>query len=141
MQNRGILDGEMQESQEIEMTLPLRVPVSKRKMFSLTLNEYRNAHYQVLSKAKKAYAALVSVELFRNKRHFDCVEIDMTFHPRTKRKWDLDNVACVTAKFLLDALVTNKVIDGDDSRYVKRITARVGEKRENKEVVIKVREI
>lgn len=44
---------------EFELALPLRVAQSKKKDFILNLNNYRNAHYLVLTKAKTRYADLV----------------------------------------------------------------------------------
>jgi hypothetical protein len=40
----------------MQIKLPLDVYYSKKKKFILNLNNYRNAHYRVLSTAKKIYS-------------------------------------------------------------------------------------
>ena len=45
------------------LVLPLTVPVSKNSKFILNLNNYRNAHFLVLSKAKANYSHAVAMML------------------------------------------------------------------------------
>lgn len=47
----------------MNLTLPLTIPVSKNSKFILNLNNYRNAHFLVLSKAKYEYSKVVSTML------------------------------------------------------------------------------
>ena len=116
--------------QELKLTLPTSVMVG-RKRFYFSLNNYRNAHYQTLNKAKKIYSEIVMITVLEaGKQEFDSVEISFTYHPATNRRWDLDNVDAVTRKFVLDALVKCGVLKNDDSGYVHDLTAIVGEKKQ-----------
>jgi hypothetical protein len=47
------------------LNLPLRVPVSKKRDFAINLNEYRNAHFLVLNKAKIVFKSLIQSQLVR----------------------------------------------------------------------------
>ena len=52
------------------VTLPLEVYYSEKKKFILNLNNYRNAHYRVLSIAKKVYTENL-VERIKDYSRFD----------------------------------------------------------------------
>ena len=53
-----------EESQCYVITSPLYVYVGKKK-FMLNMNDYRNAHYQVLNKAKVEYKRLLRDEILQ----------------------------------------------------------------------------
>jgi crossover junction endodeoxyribonuclease RusA len=58
-------------------------------------------------------------QLRHKREHVGTVSIDLTLSPPNKARRDLDN----TLKAIIDFLVSNKIIQEDDSRFVRRITA------------------
>ena len=125
---------------ELKLTLPTSVMVG-RKRFYFSLNNYRNAHYQTLNKAKKAYSEIVMILVLEaGKKTFDCAQVSFTYHPSTRRKWDLDNIDSVTRKFVLDALVHCGVLKDDDSSYIHDLSAKVGGIRKTACVDVIIRE-
>ena len=62
----------------MQVICPLEVWVSSNKKFILNLNNYRNTHFRVLTKAKKEYSALLAPQL-RNKQCFDKVKLHMPY--------------------------------------------------------------
>ena len=113
-----------------------------KKRFYFSLNNYRNAHYQVLNKAKKNYSEIVHILVLKaGRQEFDSVEITFVYHPGTRRKWDLDNIDAVTRKFVIDALVSCGVLKEDDTRYVQKLTALPGEQWETASVEVIIRDL
>lgn len=114
----------------ITLTLPLKVMVTKKsrktskpRFFTLNLNEYRNAHFHVLNKAKREYAKLVQ------KQVEDLALKEMcAFHGRLKLRFvyyhpgfnrvDLANVCSIVDKFTCDALTDLGLWPDDDSRTI-----------------------
>jgi len=123
---------------ELKLTLPTSVMVGKKR-FYFSLNNYRNAHYQTLNKAKVNYSKTVYIRVLEaGKKEFDSAEISFLYHPATKRKWDLDNIDAVTRKFVIDALVSCGVLKDDDAGYIRMLTAVVGEQWETASVEVVV---
>lgn len=96
---------------------PLSVPISSRKRWILNINNYRNAHHQTLSKAKRMYAAMLSDQI-RGLPWFKRAEVFFTLYPSGKRKTDLSNVCSIHDKFAMDAIVTGGKLDDDDMTIV-----------------------
>jgi hypothetical protein len=96
---------------------PLSVPVSKKRKFILNLNNYRGCHYQILSKAKKNYLAIMTNQIIALPK-MDRIKIHYTLYPATKRKTDLDNVISIHKKFLQDALVDLGRIPDDNYKII-----------------------
>ena|SRR3990167_7689083 len=125
------------------LKLPLSVPVSRNKTFILNLNNYRNAHFQVLDKAKKLYvdevrAALPSpVEKFTGQ-----VELTYTLFQPTNRRVDISNPLSVIDKFTCDALTSLGVIPDDSAKYIP-VVIKVwgGVDKENPRAELEIREI
>jgi len=100
--------------------IPLQCNVSTRKKFHFNLNQYRNAHYQVLNKAKRWFTLWVLAQNSNCKR-FDCpVEIHYQFW--LKRRADLMNYGSVVDKFMQDALIKKQIIPDDNVDIVKSLT-------------------
>lgn len=95
---------------------PWYIPISKKKNFIPNLNQYRNTHYLILSKAKNVYAEMIKEQL-ENIEPFRKIKITLIAYPPTKRLFDLDNLA-PHMKFFLDALVSKKIIEDDNYNYV-----------------------
>ena len=104
----------------IEHTIisPLSVPVSKKNKFILNVNNYRNAHYHVLNKAKITYRELISGQL-KSIPELKMIAVTYILSPSSKRKTDLDNVICIHKKFFQDALVLSGKIPDDSYEYIK----------------------
>jgi hypothetical protein len=92
--------------------------ISSKKKFNFNLNQYRNAHYHTLNKAKKFFDTWLSMQNID--AVFDCpVSIYYDIYP--KRKSDLMNYGAVIDKFLQDALVNRGVIPDDNVDVVKSV--------------------
>jgi Holliday junction resolvase RusA-like endonuclease len=96
---------------------PLSVPVSKNKKFIMNLNNYRNAHYQTLNKAKINYKAMVSDQIQKLEKA-EQVSIEYILFPETKRKTDIGNVISIHKKFFEDALTELGIIPDDNYKHV-----------------------
>ena len=96
---------------------PLKVPVSKNKSFILNLNNYRNAHYQTLNKAKINYKAHMW-EQIDGLPVFEAVMITYRLYPGTRRRTDIGNVTSIHQKFFEDALVELGKIKDDDYFHI-----------------------
>jgi len=99
-----------------ELIVPLRTMVGK-KWFSLNLNHFRNAHYQILNQAKKNFKELIRPQLHKLPI-LGKITIHYTIYYKDKRKFDLDNIVSVIAKFTQDALVENGIIEEDNYTIV-----------------------
>jgi len=107
------------------ITCPLSVSVTGRKSFTLNLNNYRNAHYQVLNKAKIAYMAEVRWQVAKM-REYSKVEVIFTVYPKTKRIFDISNVCSIHEKFLMDCIVTLGKLPDDNWKHVLSSTYKYG---------------
>ena len=105
---------------------PLRIRKSQSKDLILNLNVVRNTHYRTLNTAKKNYTTHMGEQL----RHFKGIlraRLLFIIYPKTRRKFDLDNVGSIHAKFFQDALVKHGIIPDDDYEHITEVTFRYGE--------------
>lgn len=104
---------------------PLSVPASGKRKFILNLNTFRNAHYQVLNKAKINYKAIIAEQVLKlpMMRH---ITIHYTLYPGTKRRTDIGNVIAIHRKFIEDALVELGRIPDDNYQHVLGGSERFG---------------
>ena len=105
---------------------PLFVNVSQNNMFILNLNNYRNAHYMVLNKAKIAYKNDIACQLVRLPE-YSLVEVLFKLYPETKRLTDIGNVCSIHEKFFMDALVSIGKLTDDNYKYHSKTTYEFGE--------------
>lgn len=103
------------------ISLPLSVPVSKRKNFSLNLNIYRNAHHMVLNKAKTTFTNQILNQLKRIPQQ-SLISLTYTVFLPNQRKTDISNIGSVTDKFFSDALVEARVIPDDNYTYLNQVS-------------------
>lgn len=101
--------------------LPLSVKVSKNKKFILNLNNYRGAHYQVVTKAKNNYKDLIW-HLIPNIKYDSPVELIYTYFHGRKGRVDISNPCSIIDKFTSDVLSEKKVIPDDNTDFIKRVT-------------------
>lgn len=96
---------------------PLSVPVSSKKKFMLNMNDYRNAHYQVLNKAKVEYKRIMRDEILQLPK-MNVISVDYEITLGDNRRHDGMNIASVTSKFFLDALVEYGILEDDNMKRV-----------------------
>ncbi len=96
---------------------PLRVPVSRNKEFILNLNRFRNTHYQTLNKAKIEYFHMITEQILALPK-FEKIRLSYKVFAKDKRKFDLDNVCSIHAKFFQDSLAELGRIPEDNYLYV-----------------------
>ena len=89
--------------------------VSKKKKTSLSMNCYRNWHYQTSNKIKKA----VSIYLLKYEfPKYDKISIEYTLYFKDKRERDIMNFVSIADKFLLDHLVNPGCLEDDNYKHV-----------------------
>ncbi len=109
----------------VTLILPLEVFYSKKKKFILNLNNYRNAHYRVLSIAKKTYSddRVEMIEKWDDIPRFDNpVDLEYVYYAKSNRRVDVSNPCSIIDKFTCDALVRVGILEDDSSKQIKSIT-------------------
>jgi len=100
--------------------IPLRCPKSSRKYFYFNLNNYRNAHYQVLNRTKRWFLEWFLLKKINQKCPKPPLELNYRIWP--KRKADLGNIGSVLDKYMEDALVKKGIISDDNVDIVQKIS-------------------
>ena len=95
-----------------------------RRMVSLNLNWYRNAHHQISARAKRDFAPILSPVYKMPRFQAQKIRIDYTLVLKTKRRTDRMNWVSVVDKFFLDWLVQLGYIPDDDSEHYVGTTSR-----------------
>lgn len=127
-------------SKSVTIVAPWKIPVSKKKDFYPNLNQYRNAHYQVLSKAKRVYAASLTDQL-KDIEPLKKVVVTLIAYPPTARSFDNDNLA-PHMKFGLDAIVRAGILSDDNYNIVVETRHKVGGiDKENPRVIFLLEEV
>lgn len=103
------------------MSLPLYITNRSNKRKWLTLNNYRNWHYQVSNDIKRRFKADISRML--NFRINGKVKIEYFYFAPDKRTRDLMNVISVVDKFFQDAMVEFGCIESDDLSTVVEVNS------------------
>lgn len=99
------------------VSVPISVPVSKKKKFYLNLNQYRNAHHHTLARAKVNFHELVAPTLgFLPK--FKTIHLGYTLFTGTEQLCDTSNICSIVDKFFSDVLVSCKKIEDDNRKIV-----------------------
>ena len=119
----------------VTLILPLEVFYSKKKKFILNLNNYRNAHYRVLSIAKKTYSDDL-VEMIKNlfikekwddiPRFDNPVDLEYVYYAKSNRRVDVSNPCSIIDKFTCDALVRVGILEDDSSKQIKKVIYKYG---------------
>ena len=108
------------------VTLPLEVYYSEKKKFILNLNNYRNAHYRVLSIAKKVYTENLVERIKDYSRFDDPVSLEYIYYAKSNRRLDVSNPCSIIDKFTCDALVKAGVLEDDSSKQIKQVIYKYG---------------
>jgi len=122
------------------LPLPFKSQAKKRRSDALmTLNVYRNLHFQSLNSFKQSYGVLIKEQL-PTSRKFDCISIKYILNLKptagkpTKadpyrgskpRNIDLTNVLTMVDKVNQDVLVSSGIIPDDTIRYVQLVSFEV----------------
>ena len=105
----------------ITLSLPLFITNRSNRRKWLTLNNYRNWHYQVSNDIKRRFKS----EIF-DKLDFKIsgkVKIEYFYFAPDKRTRDLMNVISVIDKFFQDAMVDRGCIESDDLSTVVEVNS------------------
>jgi len=109
----------------MKIDLPLEVYYSKNKKFILNLNNYRNAHYRILSNAKKIYADNL-FDRISYPTYKEPVVLTYTYYAKSKRRLDVSNPCSIIDKFTCDALVKAGVLEDDSSKQIQKVIYKYG---------------
>ena len=105
----------------ITLSLPLFITNRSNRRKWLTLNNYRNWHYQVSNDIKRRFKSEVFDKLdFKIKGR---VKIEYFYFAPDKRTRDLMNVISVIDKFFQDAMVDRGCIESDDLSTVVEVNS------------------
>lgn len=133
----------------IKLSLPIYQEVTtgrgekkKTKNILMSMNNYRNWHYQTENKMKHRYSDLVKTRLERVKTRLrGLIGVRYKLYYKNSQS-DLMNVISVIDKYLMDALQELKIIENDNVRnYVRCQIEVAGEDRNNPRLEIIVEEL
>ena len=96
---------------------PLKVLTSRKKSFTLNLNQYRNAHHHLLDDAKKDFAEIMKPRL-KGLPSLAHIRISYILCPRTAQLCDVSNICSVVDKFFSDCLTNEGKIPDDNYNHV-----------------------
>jgi len=112
---------QMKNTMYFEFSAPLKVTKTKTKDFILNLNNYRNAHYQVLNKTKVEFCN------YMDERYPDeyekapgQVKTTYTVFAASKRKFDLPNVCSIVQKYFEDWMTHKGILATDDVTVITK---------------------
>lgn len=112
---------------KITISLPLSIQVSKKKKFILNLNNFRNAHFRTLSKAKNDYSDIIRSIAPKINYTITRCEIEYVYHHGTARSYDVSNPCSILDKFACDGLTHIKYWKDDDHTTIVKVTYTDGE--------------
>ena len=106
-----------------KIILPLHIDMprktNKDKRYYINLNSYRNWHFIINNKIKKAFKDAISYQL-----NFKVVKpkFEYQLYYKDKRKRDKMNVISILDKFLLDAMVECECFEDDNDSNTNIVT-------------------
>lgn len=107
------------------VSLPLRIPVSKKKVFLLNLNAYRNANFFTLNKAKVNFEGVVR-PLLKELPFLEECTLEYTLYPGSLHLIDVSNICSIVDKFFCDTLVSAGKLADDNYTVVKSVKYLIG---------------
>lgn len=117
--------------------IPTHCHVSTKKKFWFNINNYRNAHYQVLNKVKRWFHGWFMTRKIKHKKFSDPVQIEYTLW--LKKGSDMMNVGSIVDKFMQDALVHRGILKDDNCDHVKKVSFEFAGYSKNGEVTMEIR--
>ena len=119
----------------MKVTMPLSIElwVKKKRKYSISMNTYRNLHYQVSNNLKIEYKNIVKdqLSLLWELKLDTPITLTFIFYNWTKHLSDLENQCSIHNKFFQDALVELWYIDDDNYNLINKITYVYGGYRKN----------
>lgn len=114
----------------------------RNKNILMSMNNYRNWHYQTENKMKHKYHDLVKIRLEHVKTNLTgFIKVSYNLYYKNSQS-DLMNVISIIDKYLMDALQELSIIENDNVKnYVECVIKVAGEDKENPRVEIIVEEI
>lgn len=109
----------------ITIPVPIYVKVSKKNTFSINLNEYRNAHFHVLNKAKVVFAEMIAPVLASIPR-MNTTKLHFKLFFGSNRDVDTANVCSIVEKFFCDAMVSHGILEDDNRHFLIGSTSDFG---------------
>lgn len=112
----------------ITMPLSFELWVKKKRKCSISLNIYRNLHYQISNNLKKAYKNEVKHQLSLLWK-FELeppISIAIKYYTPTKRLSDIENQCSIHCKFFQDALVELWHLEDDNYNYIDKVSFEYG---------------
>lgn len=104
---------------------PLRVLVTKKKLWVLNLGNYRNTNPFTLNNAKIQYGKDILNQLILLPK-FSIITIEYVVYPKSLVLFDLDNVTSIHAKFFQDCLKNLGLIEDDNYKFIIGSSNRFG---------------
>jgi hypothetical protein len=106
-----------------EFTLPISIPVSKNKSFTLNLNQYRNTYFRDLANAKVNFKKwFCDIYGYNKSKPLEVCKLEYVIYFRDNRKTDIANVGSIVDKFASDCLVDFNYIRDDNRKVVKAVS-------------------
>ncbi len=102
------------------VSLPIVIEISKKTKFYLNLNQYRNAHFHILNKAKVLFAELIQ-DRIKHLPTMSEVELEYVLYTNSNRLSDVANVCCIVDKFFCDTLTAANKLPDDNYQVIKNI--------------------
>ena len=96
------------------------------KHFYINLNQYRNADFFTLNKAKALFKEMVQDQI-NQLPAFEWVTMKYILFPGSYREMDTNNVCSIAEKFFSDALVESGKLEDDNYQFLKETTFSFGE--------------
>ena len=88
---------------------------------------------------KKTFQALIKDDISKLKPINKPFRVEYKIYRETAHKFDIDNVGAIVSKFVMDALVENKIIPDDNYEWLKEVTIKYGGREETRaDVTIEV---
>lgn len=116
--------------ESVKLILPLEVWLDSKTKFILNLNNYRNANYYDLNKAKKKYSELVLGSLIdqglRKHEVIGPVALEYAYFAPRAFKVDVMNPCAVIDKFTCDALTTFRFWPDDNINIIQSVSSKYG---------------
>ena len=110
-----------EEENAKSLSLPLYITNRSNRRRWLTMNNYRNWHYQVSNDIKRRFKSEITPLL--DFRFAGKIKIEYFYFAPDKRTRDLMNVISVVDKFFQDAMVENGCIESDDLSTVVEVNS------------------
>lgn len=116
----------MSNIQQYSVPIKLEVGVSKKKTHYLNLNQYKKWHFQESNQLKRLFKAVVAKDIKNLVPVEGKCRVTYTIFYPNKRKFDIDNIGAIVAKFNNDALTELGILEDDNYEFIQEIVFKFG---------------